>query len=236
MTTIQAVIFDLDGLLVDSEPLQAWAWHEYARRFGAVLTPDVLRQMLGLRGVDAAPIFVALLDLPVSGEIALRERDAIFLAAVPGALQAHHGAHELIAELHRRGIPLALATSGHRRYVDLALASAGLTGAFDVEVTAEHVARGKPHPDVYLRAAGARVSPPAPSHPHEDAPNGVAAAKAAGMLCFAIQPDAEHAHGLSRADAVLVALGDVMAEVAARGYALPPPTTRRPKGRRSSRR
>jgi beta-phosphoglucomutase-like phosphatase (HAD superfamily) len=89
---------------------------------------------------------------------------------------------------------------------------------------------------VYLRAAGALDAPAARCLALEDAPNGVAAAKAAGMLCFAIQPDAEHAHGLSRADAVLVALGDVMAEVAARGYALPPPTTRRPKGRRSSRR
>jgi len=153
MTGIAAVVFDLDGLLVDSEPLQAWAWDEYVKRFGLRLTPDVLHRMLGRRAVDAVEIAIEMLDLPVTGAEALRDRDDIFLAAVPGAIAPMDGALELLAELHGRTLPVALATSGHRRYVDLALASAGLTGMFDVEVTGEMVARGKPHPDTYLRAA-----------------------------------------------------------------------------------
>ena len=153
VTQIRAVAFDLDGLLIDSEPLQAWAWHEYVDRFGAVMTPEILGRMLGLRAVDAVKIPIEMLDLPVDEATALRERDEIFLAAVPGAIHAHAGAHALIDNLKSRGIPIALATSGHRRYVDLALASASLSGHFDVEVTAELVTRGKPNPDVYLRAA-----------------------------------------------------------------------------------
>ncbi|MEX1157990.1 MAG: HAD hydrolase-like protein, partial [Thermomicrobiales bacterium] len=143
-THVQGVVLDLDGLLIDSEPLQAWAWHEYVARFGAVMTPDVLGRMLGLRAVDAVKILIEMLDLPVDAATALRERDDIFLAAVPGAIHAHAGARSLIDALKQRGTPLALATSGHRRYVDLALASAGLTGLFDREVTAELVTRGKP--------------------------------------------------------------------------------------------
>lgn len=219
MSRIHAVVFDLDGLLVDSEPLQAWAWHEYVRRFGTEMTPAVLHRMLGLRAVDAVQIAVELLGLPVDPATALAERDALFLAAVPGAIHPRPGAVELLAVLRERRVPVALATSGHRRYVDLALASAGLTGAFDAEVTAELVTRGKPHPDVYLRAAELLGQTPGCCLALEDAPNGVLAAKAAGMWCFAVPGD-DVAHDLSAADAVLGSLADVPAELARRGWTL----------------
>lgn len=215
---IRAVVFDLDGLLIDSEPLQAWAWHAYVARFGAVMTPDVLGPMLGLRAVDAVKIPIQMLDLPVDEATALRERDEIFLAAVPGAIQPHAGAHELIDDLKKRGIPLALATSGHRRYVDLALASAGLTGVFDREVTAELVTRGKPHPDVYLCAAELLDIPAVHCLALEDAPNGVSAAKAAGMRCFAIPGEHANNEAVAHADAVLESLNEVRAEMQRRGW------------------
>lgn len=215
---IRAVVFDLDGLLIDSEPLQAWAWHEYVARFGAVMTPNVLGRMLGLRAVDAVKIPIEMLDLPVDEVTALRERDDIFLAAVPGAIHAHKGAVELIDELRSREIPIALATSGHRRYVDLALESAGLTGRFDQEVTAELVTRGKPNPDVYLRAAELLDTPPDACLALEDAPNGVTAAKAAGMRCFAIPGDHATPDAVAHADAVLESLNDVIGEMSRRGW------------------
>jgi HAD superfamily hydrolase (TIGR01509 family) len=215
---IHAVVFDLDGLLIDSEPLQAWAWYEYVARFGAVMTPDVLNRMLGLRAVDAVKIPIEMLDLPVDEATALRERDEIFLAAVPDAIDAHEGAIELIDALHARGIPIALATSGHRRYVDLALASAGLTGRFNQEVTAELVTRGKPNPDVYLRAAELLGMPPEQCLALEDVPNGVTAAKAAGMRCFAIPGDHAAPEAVSHADAVLGSLNEVIEEMTRRGW------------------
>jgi HAD superfamily hydrolase (TIGR01509 family) len=217
-THVQAVVFDLDGLLIDSEPLQAWAWHEYVARFGAVMTPDVLGRMLGLRAIDAVKIPIEMLDLPVDEVTALRDRDEIFLAAVPGAIHAHAGAKELIADLQQREIPIALATSGHRRYVDLALASAGLTGLFDQEVTAELVTRGKPHPDVYLRAAELLAIPPDRCLAIEDAPNGVTAAKAAGMRCIAIPGDHATPDKVAHADAVLESLADVIGKMKQREW------------------
>jgi HAD superfamily hydrolase (TIGR01509 family) len=215
---VRAVVFDLDGLLIDSEPLQAWAWYEYVARFGTSMTPAILNRMLGLRAVDAVKIPIEMLDLPVDEETALRERDEIFLAAVPGAIHAHDGAIELIDELRAREIPIALATSGHRRYVDLALASAGLTGRFDQEVTAELVTRGKPNPDVYLRAADLLGTPPEACLALEDAPNGVTAAKAATMRCFAIPGDHATPEAVSHADAVLGSLNDVLGELARRRW------------------
>lgn len=206
---IAAVVFDLDGLLVDSEPLQAWAWDAYARRFGTTLRDDVLGRMLGLRAVDASRIFVELLDLPVAPEVAMRERDELFLEAVPGRIAPHRGARELVSALRERDVPLALATSGHRRYVDLALASAGLTGAFDVEVTGDQVERGKPSPDIYLRAAALLDTTPERCLALEDAPNGVRAALAAGMVCFAI-PETGSLPGVGDADEILGSLGQVI--------------------------
>jgi beta-phosphoglucomutase-like phosphatase (HAD superfamily) len=117
-----------------------------------------------------------------------------------------------------RDIPIALATSGHRRYVDLALESAGLTGLFDAEITAELVEQGKPNPDVYLRAAERLNLPPARCLALEDAPNGVAAALAAGMRCFAIPGDHGSRHGVASADAVLESLDDVLGELRARRW------------------
>ncbi len=215
---IRAVVFDLDGLLIDSEPLQAWAWHEYVSRFGAVMTPDILPRMLGLRAVDAVKIPIEMLDLPIDEATALHDRDEIFLAAVPGAIHPHDGARSLIDELRSLDIPIALATSGHRRYVDLALESAGLAGCFDYEITAELVTRGKPHPDVYLRAAEKLGVDPTTCLALEDAPNGVVAAKAAGMYCFAIPGEHGNNDGVSMADAVLESLNDVTSEMDRRGW------------------
>jgi HAD superfamily hydrolase (TIGR01509 family) len=220
--TISALVFDLDGLLVDSEPLQAWAWDVFLQRHGKRMTPAVLGRMLGLRAVDASEIAVEMLDLPMSGSEALRERDEIFLAAVPGAVHPMPGAHDLIATLRERAIPIALATSGHRRYVDLALTSAGLAGAFDCEVTGDMVQRGKPHPDVYQQAARLLDLASESCLALEDAPNGITSAIAAGMLCFAVPGDHGAEHDVSHAHAVLNSLADVIATLDARGIVLQP--------------
>lgn len=206
---IRAVVFDLDGLLVDSEPLQAWAWDAYARQHGSELREDVLARMLGRRAVDAVQTFVSDLKLPVSPDVALRERDEIFLAAVPGKIVAHSGAAELIDYLRERRVPLALATSGHRRYVDLALESADLSGVFDIEVTGDQVTHGKPHPEIYQYACERLDTPPQSALALEDAPNGVRSAIAAGMICFAVPESADHS-GIEDAHEVLGSLRQVI--------------------------
>lgn len=208
---IQAVIFDLDGLLVDSEPLQIMAWREYLDGLGVALPPEVLSEMYGLRLTDASKVVVRLLELDVTPEIVARDRDRRFLEMVPGAIEPRPGAREIVQELHRRDMPMALATSGHRRYVDLALESAAIPGLFKVEVTGEMVQRGKPDPETFLTAAELLGVEPAACLVLEDSPNGVRAAKAAGMSCVAIPIEDVSGVDVSMADAVLPSLEEVLA-------------------------
>ena len=207
---VKAVIFDLDGLLIDSEPLQIAAWREYLQRHRAELTDDMLGQMYGLRLSDASKVVVNLLDLDISPEQVATERDALFLRTVPGNIQPCSGAIVLLTELRHRGMPIALATSGHRRYVDLALESAGIPRAFDAEVTGEMVVLGKPDPETFLTAARLLGVEPAGCLVLEDSPNGVRAAKAAGMLCLAIPNEDTSDHDLSAADQILPSLDQVL--------------------------
>lgn len=208
---VRAVIFDLDGLLVDSEPVQIAAWEDFLAEYGHSLDPALLGQMFGLRLLDSARLVRDRLGLPLTVEEVMERRDALFFAALPGRLHPMPGARELVAALRARGVPLALATSGHRRYADVALAELGIEGAFDVEVTGEEVAAGKPAPDIYLAAAARLQLPPERCLALEDAPNGVAAAQAAGMHCLAVpNPMTAGLPGLDRADAVLTSLTEVL--------------------------
>lgn len=212
---IRAVVFDLDGLLVDSEPLQIAAWDAFLMEYGHRLSPSLLGDMFGLRVWDSAGLLIERLGLPLRVDAVVEARDRIFLDSLAGNLVPMPGARELVGDLARRGIPLGLATSGHRRYVDVVLREIGLEGVFDAEVTGGEVAHGKPAPDIYLAAARALDVPPRLALALEDAPHGVAAARAAGMRCLAI-PNAmtRDLPGFDKADAVLDSLAEVMSWLA----------------------
>jgi len=216
---IQAVVFDLDGLLVDSEPLQIAAWEAFLSRFGRSLDDGLVRQLFGLRLSDSARLVTARLGLPLTPEQVMAERDEIFLDSLSGRLRPMPGALELVAELARRRIPLALATSGHRRYVERALAEIGLADSFAVQVTAEDVERGKPAPDCYRLAAHRLGLPPRTCLALEDAPLGVRAACEAGLRCLAV-PNAHTRSlpGLAEADALLPSLHQVLPWLENRGW------------------
>lgn len=209
MHHIRAVIFDFDGLLVDSEPVQVEAWRQYLRRFGKELHADLLARMYGRRLVDASLEVVRALELPVTAAEVAEQRDAVFLTMVPGAIRAKPGAAGAITELTARNVPIALATSGHRRYVDLALESAGLPRTFRAEVTGEMVERGKPAPDTFLLAAERLGVPVEVCLVVEDSPNGVRAALNAGMVCIAI-PDDRSAAPPNGASLVLESLAELV--------------------------
>lgn len=217
--TVRAVVFDLDGLLVDSEPLQIAAWQAFLAGYGRRLEDGLLNELFGLRLRDSARLVIERLGLPLTLEQVLAGRDAIFLDSLAGRLRPMPGARELVTELAARGIPLALATSGHRHYVERALAEIGLAGAFPVHVTAEDVEQGKPAPDCYRLAAARLGLRPEACLALEDAPLGVRAARAAGLRCLAI-PN-EHTRslpGLQEADAILPSLHEVLPWLEAHGW------------------
>jgi HAD superfamily hydrolase (TIGR01509 family) len=181
-----AVIFDHDGLTLDTE--QAWTRAEttifarYRRPFSA----DQKRELLGTSRAVAAAKLERMLELPGHGAALMDELHELALAEVPRGSPPMPGARELVAELRARGIPVGLASNSARVFVDLALGTAGMLGAFDVTVAADDVRAPKPAPDCYLAAARALGAPPAACVALEDSQTGVAAARAAGMLVVGV--------------------------------------------------
>lgn len=212
MTHITALVFDFDGLLADSEPLQIQAWEEFLARYDAVLDAGLLDEMFGLRVRDSSRLVQERLRLPLTPDQVMAERDDIFLELVATTLPLMDGARELIRDLTRfSDLRLALATSGHRRYIDSALPVTGLNEAFEIVVTGDDVERGKPDPEIYSTAARRLGVSASACLALEDAPHGIRSAKAAGMLCLAIPNEMTRSiPGLDAADAVLPSLRHVL--------------------------
>jgi HAD superfamily hydrolase (TIGR01509 family) len=182
---IAAVVFDLDGVLLDSEA----AWVEVKREFteenGGHWKESAERDMLGMSSTEWSRYMHDELGVPVppeqiSSEVAGRlvERYRQRLPLLPGALEA-------VRALARHW-PLALATSSNRNVIDLVLEEADLVDAFEATVSSEEVARGKPAPDVYLDAARQLEVDPAACAAIEDSANGIRSAHAAKMPVIAI--------------------------------------------------
>ena len=176
---MNAVLFDMDGLLIDSEPLWVRAEIEVFGAAGLVLTPDDCAQTKGLRTDDV----VAHWGFGAAVEAALIDRVAALMAAEGVALP---GVAQALAQA--KGFPLALASSSPMRVITAALARLGLTDAFDVVQSAEKEPLGKPHPGVFLVTAARLGVSPLRCVVLEDSLNGVIAAKAARMTCIAVPP------------------------------------------------
>ncbi|MBP7127737.1 HAD family phosphatase [Myxococcota bacterium] len=204
------VVFDLDGLLVDSERLQARAFAVALSPFGIVLDDREFGRFVGLSTrqnfLDLARMHPRLADH--LEEIHAR-KDRAYRELVEREMEPMPGARTLVEALHRDGIPMAVASSSPRADVAASLARAGLSGFLDRIVAGDEVARPKPAPDLYLRAAELAGLPPWQCVALEDARAGVEAAKAAGLSCVAIPNRYTRDHDFSRADLVLPSLEHV---------------------------
>ena len=205
-SAIQAIIFDMDGLMINSESLHQEAWQVMLRRFGYEIDEALFARLVGLRISEDAVLLREHFHLPVMAEALAHQRNDLFLASLPGRVKPMPGLGELITEIGRRGLRCALATSGERRYVEAVRRELNLDGVFDAIAVAEDVERSKPAPDVYLLAARRLGLQPAQCLVLEDAPNGVAAAKVAGMRCVAVPNEMTRSLDLSAADAILPSL------------------------------
>ena len=205
-TTIEAVLFDLDGLMVDSEAHAVETWRAVLARRGVELDPATIDAMLGQRLDDTARLLVERLALADDPRALGAEKSALQIERLDGNVTAMPGLFELIDALDSRGMKRAVASSGVRPYVEAVLGAIGVARRFEVVVTGDDVARGKPAPDVFLRAAERLgVRPPA-CLALEDAPNGIAATKAAGMRCVAVPNAFTRTLNLSAADVILPSL------------------------------
>jgi HAD superfamily hydrolase (TIGR01509 family) len=206
---ISAVIFDMDGVLTDSEPLINAAAVAMFKEWGLAVQPQDFLPFVGagedryLGGVAEKYQFP--FDLPA----AKRRTYEIYLGLVPTRLEAFPGAQGLVVRCRRAGLRLAVASSADRIKVEANLRQIGLPPeTWDAVVTGEDVQAKKPAPDIFLAAAGRIGVAPAGCVVVEDAVNGVQAAKAAGMRCVAVAQTFA-ADRLQAADLVRPAIADV---------------------------
>ena len=178
---IRALIFDMDGLLVDSEPVAEAALGRFLRDHGHDLRPGTMERTLGRRLPEAMAVIAEEYGLTLPLDELAHIYDELRLAALRGNLAPMPGAAALLIYARTAGLRLALATSSLRTHADLSLAETRLAGLFDAEATGDEVERGKPAPDIFLLAAARLGEEPGACVVLEDAPAGLAAAAAAGM-------------------------------------------------------
>jgi HAD superfamily hydrolase (TIGR01509 family) len=211
---IRAILFDLDGLMVDSEPHSLASWRTVLSSRGVSLDQAVSERMFGLRQIEAACLLIEVYGLADQSLLLAREKEEYQIRHLGGQIKPMPGLYELLDEIERRALRTAIASSGVRPYVSAVLQTIGLAGRFRAIVTGDDVVNGKPAPDVFLAAAHAVQTQPQSCLVLEDAPSGVQAAKAAGMRCIAVPNAYTRALDLSAADIILPSLSAVHAALA----------------------
>jgi HAD superfamily hydrolase (TIGR01509 family) len=210
---IEAVVFDLDGVLLDSEEIWDRAREELARERGGRWHDRAQRDMMGMSSTEWSRYMADVIGLPEPPEEINREVVRRLTQLYRQELPAIAGAREAVERLAARW-PLGLASSSNRELIDLALELLGVEHLFTATVSSEEVARGKPAPDVYLEAARRLGVDPTRAAAVEDSHNGILSAKAAGMRVIAIPnahfpPDED---ALAAADVVLDSLAELTVE------------------------
>jgi HAD superfamily hydrolase (TIGR01509 family) len=221
--TPAAIVFDNDGLLLDTEEAWTRAETELFARHGAVFTFAHKRELIGSSHTVAAGKLEAMLALPGEGHALMAELHALVMEEALRDVEPRPGAVELVTALREAGVPVAVASNSSRDFLDRVLRTGGVAHLFAVTVAGDEVEHAKPAPDIYLEACRRLGADPADSVGLEDSPTGAAAAKAAGLYVIGVPYLAEIQ--VPQADLVAGSLADAVVHDAC-GLATPTPSTR----------
>ena len=202
------VIFDMDGVLLDTEIIYTRITQQIVGRFGRTYDWSIKGQLMGRPSTESAKDLITLLDLPITPQQYLDERNQLLKTAFP-LCDPMPGAQKLVRHLHDQGIPIAVATSSNRDlYETKTVRHKDWFGLFDHIVTGDdpEIGSGKPAPDIFLVAAARLGADPASTLVFEDAPSGLAAGVAAGMRVVAVPDPNMDKQRYAAADLVLDSL------------------------------
>jgi HAD superfamily hydrolase (TIGR01509 family) len=213
VSDVEAVVFDLDGVLIQSEEVWDEVREAFVRERGGRYDDEVQRAMMGMSSTEWSRYLHESAGVPDPPEEIDAEVVRRLLARYDESLPLLDGAIEAVERLAARW-PLGVASSSNREVIDAVLEVAGIADRFAATVSSEEVARGKPAPDVYLEAARRLGVDAADCAAVEDSRNGIRSAHTAGMRVIAI-PNAHYppsAEALAVADVVLASLGELTVE------------------------
>ncbi|HLF70608.1 MAG TPA: HAD family phosphatase [Dehalococcoidia bacterium] len=208
LTRYAGLIFDMDGVVADSEPVYLAAMNAVLNPHGKYVSAELQRQLMGHS--VAATWETLRRELPLEGDTdaLVEEYDRELCRMLALVKQTLPGVRELIDALKARAVPTGLASSSWPGWIEALLRGTGLTGTFDAVASAREVAHGKPAPDVYLLAASKLGVAAERCVAIEDTPTGLASAKAAGMLAVQVRAASTAFPPLEDADIVLETLHD----------------------------
>ncbi len=179
------VIFDMDGVLVDSAGAHFESWRRLCEEYGILVTKERFAATFGRQSCDIIPELFGSVSTENGSALGARKEE-IYRELIRGQVPAVEGAVVLVRALVSAGLSLAIGSSGPRENIDLVLSEMGIAHFFDAIVSANDVTRGKPDPQVFAIACERLKISPARCIVVEDAPTGVEAARAAGAIAVAV--------------------------------------------------
>lgn len=209
MSMLRAVIFDLDGVILDSEPLHFEADMRTMAEYGMEISEEVLVSYVGVTGPEMWKDHIERMGIPdtLEGVIARQKAHKLMLLAET-KLTATDGIPELLEAIRRLGLKTGLASSSPRYFIEAVLSNLGIDPYFQAVVSGEEVPRGKPDPAVFLRASELLGVEPEYCLVIEDSMHGICAARAAHMRCVGFRNPTSGAQDLSAADIAIGSFRD----------------------------
>jgi HAD superfamily hydrolase (TIGR01509 family) len=212
----RAVIFDMDGVLTDSEPAFFAAANDILARYGKHIDMHEYERFIGMATSEMWTRVIALKDVPAQLDEIVEAYEAPLMARLREPRAALPRARELIETLRARGVPVGLCTASYTRWVDAILGGAGLLGLFDAMSTADMVERTKPDPAPYALAARLLGVPPQQCIAVEDSVSGLTAAMRAGTHVVQLRATSTAAQPMDGVAAVITSLADFPERLLAR--------------------
>ena len=197
---IKAVIFDLDGVIVESEHIHIEAEKQTMLKHGVHITSEELHKYTGTTAKHMFTELIGKYKLNTTFEKTFSEKEEILFKLLKEDTRPTKGIIKLLQKLKQRNIKLAIASSSHRRLINFVLERLNIEASFDSIIGAEDITHSKPNPEIFLKTAEKLVVSPAECCVVEDAALGVEAAKRAGMKCIGYRNPNSGDQDLSKAD------------------------------------
>ncbi len=198
---IKALIFEMDGLMIDSERLYFQAEEDMSKKFGVQLREKTLWKMMGTKPIEGLAIFVKDLQLPISAQEALDMRNKVMRKKLQTELEPMPGLFHILETFSNR-FKLAVCTGAQEEFLNIVVDSLKIRNKFDVLQSSDGIAKGKPEPEIYLKTCKKLRVNPQDCFVLEDSANGVTAGKKAGCTVIAIPSEYTQSQDFTSADFV----------------------------------